>query len=388
LRFHPTCGHVRYIRIVLKLGTKIGRYAARNRLFGNTRFHGMNSVLFPEIPTRAIPRLASVILTVRNDAEGCSVTLQSLLAQTRPPYEIVVVDGGTDEDTRSLIREFAASDSRIRHVPAPGCNIARGRNLATALALGEIVVSTDAGCKLEPNWLEKLLRPFDVDPSLEFVGGGYRIAPRSLLEQVAGLSTMRGQLDAIDPQSFNASGRSMAYTKEMWKRIGGWPEWIFFSEDTLFGHKLRASSIKRTIVPEAVAHWRPRKSLRLIARQFFWYGTGRGHTQIGAKDFAYNLRNIAIVILLAALSAVHGVALPALCLAVAYFYGWTFHGRAIRISRHAKRRAAYPLCFVVMWTVLASNTAGYLVGSWQRFRDRERFDRRLAEYLGRRVPIG
>ena len=45
------------------------------------------------------PRPVSVIMTVRNDRDGCRVSLDSLLAQTRTPDEIVVVDAGSTDGT-------------------------------------------------------------------------------------------------------------------------------------------------------------------------------------------------------------------------------------------------------------------------------------------------
>ena len=44
------------------------------------------------------PRRVSVVMTVKNDACGCAVTLGSLARQTRSPDEIVIVDGGSDRD--------------------------------------------------------------------------------------------------------------------------------------------------------------------------------------------------------------------------------------------------------------------------------------------------
>ncbi|MDO8632522.1 MAG: glycosyltransferase [Phycisphaerales bacterium] len=168
----------------------------------------------------------AVILTVKNDAAGCAVTLESLALQTRTPDEIVVVDGGSKDNTLDVIRAFSARLPQLRWIESPGANIAEGRNIGTQAATGAIIATTDAGCRAAPDWLEKLVAPFETDPQTEFVAGFYRIEPHSLLEQVVGLATMRGQLDPIDPATFNPSGRSMAYTKPLWRRAGGWPAWL------------------------------------------------------------------------------------------------------------------------------------------------------------------
>jgi succinoglycan biosynthesis protein ExoA len=173
----------------------------------------------------------------------------------------------------------------------------------------------------------------------------------------------------------------MACTRELWRRLGGWPEWLNYSEDTLFDQKARASKCGWRFAPTAVVEWRPRGSLRAIAKQFYRYGTGRGHTQMGAADFRYNLRNLVLIGVTAGLCFLSWWAAAPLAGLLAYFFVWNFHRRAKHVVQATARTTAYPLCLLVMWVVLASNLVGYLVGSWQRLRDGARFRRSMEEYL-------
>ncbi|MEK6675216.1 MAG: glycosyltransferase [Planctomycetota bacterium] len=314
----------------------------------------------------------TVIMTVKNDVVGCDETLTALFVQSRQPGEIIVVDGGSTDGTRGVIARHQTQNPRIRLIEAVGANISRGRNIATEAATTDLIACTDGGCRPEPTWLQNLVRPIEREPEVEFIAGSYRIAPQSLLEDVVGLCTMRGQLEPVSPSTFNPSGRSMAYRKSLWERAGGWPEWLQFSEDTLFDHKIRRLGAAWRFASDAIVNWRPRTTLCAIARQFYNYGTGRGHTQIGARDFGYNLRNLWLLIVILALCFVHFLWIAVFALLAGYFYGWTFHERALRVSQRTHRRLAYPLTFVVMWVVLFSNLAGFVVGCWQRFRQRGR----------------
>ncbi len=173
----------------------------------------------------------------------------------------------------------------------------------------------------------------------------------------------------------------MAYRKTLWSRAGGWPEWAFFSEDTLFDHRIRRLQIEWRFAGDAVVWWRPRSSLRAISRQFYNYGTGRGHTKIDAESYTYNLRNLAVVLILGACSLATSLAFPVLVLALLYFYVWTFHDKAVRIARRSGSWTAYPLCLCVIWTVMASSLTGYLFGSWQRRRNPAVYQQRMEVYL-------
>ncbi len=252
----------------------------------------------------------AVVMTVKNDPLGCAMTLGSLAVQTRRPDEIIVVDGGSTDDTVRLVRQYMADLVQLRLIEAAGANIARGRNLAAHAVTSEIVATIDAGCRAEPQWVERLLRPFQEDADVDFVAGFYKTAPHSLLEKVVGLATMRGQLERVQPETFNPSARSMALKKSLWERAGGWPEWIHFSEDTLFDHKIRRMSVGWRFAGDAVVHWRPRGTLRAIAKQFYNYGTGRGHTQIDAAGYLYDIRNLSLLLIAVAMCIVTIWALP------------------------------------------------------------------------------
>lgn len=118
--------------------------------------------------TPVVPGSVTVIVTVLKDPRVAR-TLESLLAQTRLPDEVLVDDGGGDDRVERLTRAFSARDPRIRHLPAPG-NIPESRNLALRAARGEFIAFLDADEVARPGWLEALLVPF-ADPKVGFTGG-------------------------------------------------------------------------------------------------------------------------------------------------------------------------------------------------------------------------
>ncbi len=333
--------------------------------------------------TNASAKTVAVVITVKNDPLGIGVTLSSLAAQSRKPDEVVIVDGGSIDETRRVIDQYQAEFDQFLVMDAPGANIARGRNIGTAVTKSEIIASTDSGCRANHDWLENLVQPFETRKGTDFVAGFYQVESHGLFEQVVGLTTMRGQLEEIDEKGFNPSARSVAFTKELWIRCAGWPDWINYSEDTLFDHKVRSLGVGWYLAKDAIVKWRPRTSLRSVAKQFYGYGTGRGHTQIEADSYRYNIRNLSLILG----SSIAAMFLPnawvvTLALFV-YFFVWSFHKKALAVSDRAGTIVSYPICLLVIWIVLLTNTIGYIVGTWQRLRDRSRYQVRMETYLAK-----
>lgn len=224
------------------------------------------------------PRDVSVIVTVKNEASSIGTLLNSLAQQTVRPSEVVIVDGGSTDGTVQRIEDYR-KDIPIKLLIREGTNISQGRNVAIAAAGGEIIVSTDAGVRLVPNWLEELTRPMEEDPSIHLVSGFFLPEPQTVFEIAMGATVLPVEAD-IDPERFLPSSRSVAYRKEAWEKVGGYPEWLDYCEDLVFDFALKDAGYKFCFAPEAVAYFRPRSSLGVFWRQYFQYARGDGKADL------------------------------------------------------------------------------------------------------------
>lgn len=224
-----------------------------------------------------MPPFVSVIATVKNEATSIGALLDTLAAQTRPPDEIVIVDGGSTDGTVTAIQAHPLFHAGcLRLLVRRGANISQGRNAAIEVAQGEIIASTDAGVRLVPAWLAELLRPFqEVSPPPDVVGGFFLPDPHTVFEIAMG-ATVLPALSDIDPARFHPSSRSVAFRKVAWAAVGGYPAWLDYCEDLHFDFALRKAGFRFAFAPQAIAYFRPRSTLQAFFRQYYLYARGDG----------------------------------------------------------------------------------------------------------------
>jgi glycosyltransferase involved in cell wall biosynthesis len=225
----------------------------------------------------------SVILTVLNEGEAIRPLLDSLIHQTRFPDEVVICDGGSRDNTLEVLEEYKQW-LPLKLLVAPGVNISRGRNIAISAAIGQIIAMTDAGVILSPTWLEDLAAPLEKGETA-VVSGWFEPDPYTDFEVIMGATVLPARSD-IDPGKFLPSSRSVAFLKEAWAAVGGYPEWLDYSEDLLFDLALRERYGGFVWADTAVAYFRPRPNLRTFFRQYYLYARGDGKANLWPKRHA------------------------------------------------------------------------------------------------------
>jgi len=231
----------------------------------------------------------SVIATVLNERVAIERLLESLEVQTRRPDEVVVADGGSTDGTLSILSAWAASGRLpLRLLKKPGANISAGRNVAIAAATGEVIASVDAGVRLEIDWLEALVAPFEeqADERVVSVVSGWFVSDAKTIFETAMGATVLPSAGEIDADTFLPSSRSVAFRKAAWEAVGGYPEWIDFCEDLIFDLRLKNLYGPFPFAPEAKVHFRPRGSLRAFFKQYYQYARGDGKADLWRRRHA------------------------------------------------------------------------------------------------------
>src|SRR5258707_2696065 len=109
----------------------------------------------------------SVVVPCYNAAAFIGRTIESLLAQTYPADQFIVVDDGSTDDSAAAIRSYPVT--LVQHAPNRG--LAAARNTGLKAATGEVVVYVDADATAAPDLLEHLTAGY-LPPDTHLAGVG------------------------------------------------------------------------------------------------------------------------------------------------------------------------------------------------------------------------
>jgi len=224
------------------------------------------------------------ITTVRNEEKTIIPFLESLFAQSVMPSEIIIVDGGSTDNTIDLISSFLPKKEKqyaIKLLFQKG-NRSVGRNAAIKKAESPIILCSDAGCILDKDWVKNITKPFH-NPSIHVVSGFYRPLVHSVFEKCLASYTCV-MPDNVDSDNFLPSSRSIAFTKKAWEKAGGYPEWLDTCEDLVFDRNLQKTKASFVFAENAIVFWPQRKNLVSAVKQFFFYATGDGEAHFFRKQ--------------------------------------------------------------------------------------------------------
>ena len=188
----------------------------------------------------------SIIVAARDEAAHIGAALDALEGQTYPPnqYEIIVVNDGSVDRTAELVRERERSANsqhacavRLVSVPTQESAIERGRPAGSKkvalqhgidVARGDIILSTDADCRVPPGWVSAMSGEFA--PGVGMVIGCSRIGDG--IEPLG----LRGGWEAVDfhqlmlaamgsagrGHAMAASGQSLGFRRQAFEQVGGY----------------------------------------------------------------------------------------------------------------------------------------------------------------------
>lgn len=175
----------------------------------------------------------SVVIPLYNKENAIINTIKSVLAQTMPDFELIVVDDGSTDASAKRVLEM--KDERIRLIRKANGGVSSARNVGARAAKTEFVALLDGDDLWEPTFLEEQLRSIHDFPNAGLYGVNYAfIKGKSCTKCNQGLGDgYRGYVEKYWTTSHNDlfCSNSVVIPKHVFEKVGYFDERIRYSED-------------------------------------------------------------------------------------------------------------------------------------------------------------
>ena len=238
-----------------------------------------------EVPTLS-PERVSAVIPCYNEERFIGKALHNLADQYDPErYEIIIVDGLSEDRTREVIAEFRRSrpEVSIKLIDNPARGISAALNLGINAAQGEIIARLDAHAVASPGYVRRSVEVLRQD-GVGVVGMPCQVCPGAdtlMAKAIAmavshpfGIGDAKYRLrkrtaeqEAVDTVAF------ACFKKELWREIGGFDEELLTNEDYEFNYRVRLNG--KTVLLDRAEHcdYFARTTLKDLLLQYSRYGT-------------------------------------------------------------------------------------------------------------------
>ena len=216
----------------------------------------------------------SIIIPVFNAANCIESCLDSLMAQERKPFEIIVVDNGSTDGTLGLVRQY--KKIRLIEEKIPGAS--RARNKGAEEARGSILAFIDADCQAKRDWLKEAWFIMSNKKTVGGLVGASQGINRNLWAAFFQRSSdnFLKEIQDEDGRLLKIDTKNFFIKRKIFQKVGGFDTSMGNSEDVDLGIRLHLAGYRIEYTTSVtISHLNPTSlSLRLRVRReqnFFDY---------------------------------------------------------------------------------------------------------------------
>ena len=223
----------------------------------------------------------SVILPVLNEESHLEGAVLSVLSQDYlGPLEIILALGPSRDRTNEIAAKLASQDNRVKLLDSPTGKTAAGLNLALAASKSPVVVRVDGHAQIPNNYISLIVEILNETGAVNVGGVMAAVGTTTFERAVAG--AMRSPL-GVGASRFHTGGQAGevdtvylgAFRREALVAIGGFDERFTRAQDWELNFRLRENGGVIYFDPRLHVTYRPRSTVRALAKQYFEYGRWR-----------------------------------------------------------------------------------------------------------------
>ena len=251
-----------------------------------TTYESLQTVTEADVTSSSNAReMVSVVIPCYNEERFIGKTLEQLLNQYDPEYyEIVVVDGLSEDGTRRVIGEFKQKHPNIQVViiDNPGRNIPSALNIGVAAARGSIIARMDAHAVPSAGYIRRCVEVMRQDHA-GVVGMPCVVKPADdtmvasaiagAVSHPFGIGDAKYRLRDSGPLQESVDTVAFAcFRKALWAELGGFNESLLTNEDYEFNYRVRRAGWKVILDRTGYCDYFARGTLKSLAQQYWRYG--------------------------------------------------------------------------------------------------------------------
>jgi len=171
----------------------------------------------------------SAVICTRNRPDLIGNAVSSVVANTYPHFDLLVVDQSDDDRTGTVVRRLMAEHPNLRYLHSSTPGLSRAYNTGVRETTGELLAFTDDDCVAPPDWIASIVEAFRSEPDAEMLYGQV-LLPRTLVgtsDEIPTLPIERPQrLSRRDGFRIYGMGANFAARRRVFGRIGGFDEML------------------------------------------------------------------------------------------------------------------------------------------------------------------
>lgn len=189
----------------------------------------------------------SIIIAARDEAQNIAKTIEDLLAQDYPAplTEIIFIDDHSEDNTAAIIRSYPGL-KLIQLNEANQINSYKKKAIETAIgqASGELIITTDADCRMSPQWLSTVVDCYEQNNYKMISSPVCYTDEKSWFERAQSLEFLyligMGASTIGNRQPSTCNGANLAYQKSVFHEVGGFKgiDDLASGDDELLLHKI------------------------------------------------------------------------------------------------------------------------------------------------------
>lgn len=221
--------------------------------------------------------MITVVCPVFNEELFISGILEMFISWNNPDKELLIIDGGSTDRTRSIVEDAMKNDPSIRLLDNPDRYVPFALNRAIRVSSGDPVIRLDAHTEYAGDYFEAVLKTFEKSGA-DIVGGPMRVKWETAFQHAVAIATTvsfgigDSSFHFEDHEGYVDSVYLGAWRRGIFAEIGYFDEQLYRNQDDEFHYRANAYGKKIYLDPAIRSWYTPRSNFLSLFRQYYQYG--------------------------------------------------------------------------------------------------------------------